>query len=396
MTLPLLQGGPGSPVEPLVGPSDTERSTLEDTAEPLTASPSTVVDKWGLYWVVPDDEEASESSSGGQTGVSGSIQMAATAGLRNGDFAHGPPDPDSPISDEDNPLPHWSLVHERGECIDVTWVEDADAPSGYALLWEARTGVEVIDQSYIEQVIPVSGAEDVRGLTLRVGDTVSPDNVYWFREIQPLKADGTPTGTAAPSFEFGWEWGTAAYDANEAAVAPLTAIPDDAAYLRVRVGAIVDAVSAPTAQQSALMQSVWCGPSVGIQYVTLILEEHDSLPATGTKALYMGDVAYGRFIAHSPGWVASVSVRIKDTWTSGSLDFFAWNETSGTQVGNEATINTGHRDDSYARSAYDPVTNVIYKGDIIRGACSVASGTFGPTTNGAVLVAVLALCPWVT
>jgi hypothetical protein len=152
VTVIILHGGQGTPA-PLVGPSDTEVSTNEDADSPVTYTPSDLVDKWGLYWVVSEEGDESAAGSEGAVGITGSLQTMQTSGLRNADFTTPPPFPDEYI-DDTNPLPGWTFVRPEGSSVAATWVVDSAAPGGYAIAWEMSDFFS-IDRAYFEQVAPV-------------------------------------------------------------------------------------------------------------------------------------------------------------------------------------------------------------------------------------------------
>ena len=129
----LILGGQGTPV-PVVdpGPSDTEVSTNEDADNPVTYTASDLVDKWGLYWVTPEEGDESEAGSEGAVGITGSLQTVQTSGLRNADFTTPPPYPDEYL-DDTNPLPGWTFVRDVGGSINAKWVVDSASPGGYAI-----------------------------------------------------------------------------------------------------------------------------------------------------------------------------------------------------------------------------------------------------------------------
>lgn len=393
MTLPFLR----SPVT-LVGPSDTEVSTNEDIDNPVTYTPNDLVDKWGLYWVVSETGDESEAGSEGATGLSGAVQTSVTTGVRNADFAQGPTMPDEYI-DDTNPLPYWSFVREAGGSINALWVEDADSPGGHAVLFQMGADAQHGDTAYLEQIIPVSGAEQMRAprlQTLPVGTL--QDWARWYRSYQALDAEGVAVGDEATSDYWAWTTSSTVTEDGEGAEQLVVGIPPEARYLRLRIGGVVNTVDYGNVTQASevYLREVWCGPS-DVTMVTLPLVRSAGLPGTGSLALYVGDVAYGRWVAPSIGWVAAVSVYIQNAHTNGTLEFSVWNETTGARVGPVAKINSFYPRSRANTRRYSATDNSFSAGDILRGVVSSTGGSaFTPTSNGAVFVATLATVPYTT
>ena len=143
---------------------------FDEEQRPLTYTPDALVDPYGDFVYVDEDDpdEAISDEERQGVGVGAPISQAIVAGgLYNGDFLLPPADPADPISDT-NPLPYWRLHTEAG--VTVHHVVDPDAVGGVALRWSVpASGLgDRILPSYIEQIIPVSGTEQVRAPTIVV------------------------------------------------------------------------------------------------------------------------------------------------------------------------------------------------------------------------------------
>ena len=371
MTLPFLQGGPGTPTPtvPLVGPSDTEVSTLEDADDPVTYTASALVDKWGLYWMVGEEGAESEAGSEGAVGLTGSLQTVAMSGLRNADFTTPPPFPDEYL-DDTNPLPGWTFVRDEGGSINARWVVDSAAPGGYAIQWET-TPAAAGDSAYFEQIAPAMP----RAWPTMVPMATCEDNGHYLQYItaQYLRYDGTVTGTEVLAGQ-----GSGLSDAEN--LVAIIVVPTDARYLRFRFG--VRGLNALATTTN--MREVYAGAPC-IVYTTVAFSS-TTLTAGGTQALYSvsGNVTgdpdniVNRYIAPRAGWVHAVSVVGHQLLTAGSAKYRVRDETASLTIGPTATLNTtstarGTGSLAYAVGTYHASNNAFAAGAALRGIATASS-----------------------
>lgn len=380
MTLPFLQQGSG-PV--LVGPSDTEESTGEDSANPVTYTASALTDQWGYYWMVEEEGDESAAASEGTVGLSGSMQTVLTSGLRNADFAQGPAEPDRPI-DDTNPLPYWTFTRVQGS-IDAHWVADSSAPSGYAVEWSVH-GAETDDEAYLEQIMPVGARTHVLAPIYVVGPaSAATSSVVVTSDYQPLAYDGTPVGT-------GWTKENVEFSTYAGPVESIVGIPDTARYLRVRVG--VKAAGAYSGNATRNLREMWAGTPRTVD-VTLTGSD-TTLPTTGSQAFYPDggnenghpDSDSLRLVAPGYGWLSSISANLHDTLNGGDIQVSVRNVTALDNPGDPAAIAEGSTY-GYATSVYDATDNVIVPGDLLRFATYVSSGTVSSYGRDLHVIAVL-------
>lgn len=357
-----------------------------EDAQVLTASAETLVDPWGDPRYQDVDDPTSQAVIGQYAaGVGSAQQTILTSGVVNGDFAQGPPDPDAPIGDE-NPLPGW--MWSGAASISARWIADATSPGGGALRWTVPEGTPAGSTAYIEQIIPV-GREEMRAPRLAVvPDAGASSTTSWYRQLQPLTAAGSTTGTAyVPTTLWGWDDD----DSDLAGVQRLLqSIPDDARYLRVRIG-VQQTVSAAGSDLQADLREVWVGRLDPVE-VTIVCAV-GTINATGTTTIYpatgfsvsisMGGGWPGGMI----GWVRLIGARLSTPRTSGTLSITAWDDTLGTAIGPSFTIDGTHDTEYFA---VGPGSTYIEFGQGLRARANVTSGTFAPTTADIVVTYVAA------
>ena len=373
----------------------TDRFEQPEDHEPLTSSPSSLVDAWGDPRFLDVDDPAQEtwSPEGGPAASIGPAMWSAfSSGVLNGDFAKGPPDATAHIGDE-NRLPYWSWVVVQGGGITADWVVDASSPSGYAVEFTASDTAED-DEVYLEQIMPVTPRMRVRAPELQLAQATVLTTDLSFRTVyQCLKADGTTTGSAASAT------GAATQLWNATGTRPwqsIIEIPADARFLRVRVGVV--SVAAHTGSASANLLEVYAGQP-NIVYVTLVGSDI-SMPATGTadvrqvSARSAGTPVAGaeRYRAPANGWVEAISVESSADVTGADIEFRVLIVSGLTLIGPTATIpSAGAATAAYATGSYDATTNTFAAGDQLRFRANIPSGTLTSTGNDFVVVAVLAL-----
>lgn len=104
----------------------------------------------------------STQSTGGQSYALGSSLSAGIYTMvQNGTFAAGPPDPDSVVSEPDNPLPYFSLEsnYTSGPQITVSVVEDATVSSGRKMTFNIPSGVAAGQYLRVYRFVAVPGSK---------------------------------------------------------------------------------------------------------------------------------------------------------------------------------------------------------------------------------------------
>jgi hypothetical protein len=110
----------------------------------------------------------------------------------NGGFWEGPDDPDSPISEDDNPLSSWELVDLQGVGCVVTWGALAASPSEYGLTFTMTDG-SASDETYFEQEVPIANA--YRWLVATLYHVTDNVNLQAKVALQFLDAAGLDVGS---------------------------------------------------------------------------------------------------------------------------------------------------------------------------------------------------------
>lgn len=85
---------------------------------------------------------------GTDVGFGAAIRRALQTGVYNGDFLVGPADATAELDNDENPLPYWSVVHDDGGHVDVTWASGA-------VTFTVTSDMEAAQSCYLEQLVPV-------------------------------------------------------------------------------------------------------------------------------------------------------------------------------------------------------------------------------------------------
>lgn len=361
--------------------SDPFGSQQPEDDQPLTSTPQALADTWGDERFLDVDDPTQGSDLGLYTaGIGTQVQQLSTAGLVNGDFRQGPPNADAHIDDA-NRLPGWTYTVVQGGRITLDWVADSSAPGGYAI--RATTSASAAnDEVYLEQIVPVSPRMMVRAPEITVGAATGlSGDIRWTFKTQYLKADGSTTGSGNADNFLTWDLGADTYQL-------VHAVPSDAAYLRIRVGVIVDVAASDVAS----LREVWAGEPV-ITWVT-ISGSDITLPATGSAAIAIESSAAAgaaRYIPPADGFVAAISVKTSAVVTGAAIDFNVYNVDGAATVGPTATISAGGLyDGAYATGVY-AAANTFLRDNELRFRANVPSGTLTSTTADVVVVATLGL-----
>lgn len=346
-------------------PPDSDPSTLEDAAEPVTYTASALTDKWGLYWMVDEEGDESAAASEGAVGLSGALQTVLTAGVRNGDFQQGPASPYSLI-DDTNPLPYWSYVRAAGS-IDAQWVEDLDAPGGYAVEW-TLTNAAAGDTAYFEQIVAVTPRAWRTAVPMAAVEDSGTDVQYI--EVTYLRVDGVPTGDTVTSSQ----WQSNQWGSSTLLMRPVN-VPTDARFMRIRFGCQAQANGTSTTTKTL---ELYAGrPRIIYSTITFsgtTLNPGGSQPIYATSGNVLGtpDNAVNRYIPAFPGWVRSISVVGHNPVNTGSATFRVYNESSSSNVGPTATLDSGNTTAS-ANGDYDASTNRFWENNRLRVTAAATS-----------------------
>jgi hypothetical protein len=359
------------------------QTPYEEDANPLTRNSGVYTDRLGNV-VFSDENDPEEAVFGEQdeyigVGAGAAADMLRTHGVHNADFRFGPPNPDAPIDDM-NPLPSWRLTNVQGGIV-AYWVEDASAPSGHAVRFEADSMASG-DEAYLEQVVPLLARLPVHTPSVQLGTGVVDGNVRATFYAQPLTIDGADTGTGIDLSSDG----TTARTEMRLSEAPL-----DGAFMRLRFG--MSSGGAET-DVSRLFYGVWNGRP-NIVYTTIV-GSNVSMPATGTDtAVLVSANASGtpvagasRFVVPDRGWVASISAKSSAAVSGADLEVGVFDGSN--VIGPVATIAAGLTVGS-ATAAYSNASNSFTSTAELRFQVEVPSGTLTSTTNDYVVTAVIAI-----
>lgn len=368
---------------------------LEEGDRPLTHTPGRLTDVYGenVYVDEDDPEEAIEDDEEQGIGVGAPIAQAIVGGgLYNGDWLQGPPDPDA-IIDDDNPLPYWRFTADTGSSITVRRVVDAASASGFALQWTIADAA-TSDLAYIEQIIPVSGTEEVRYPRIRTSTGASPQ-IEWYRELQPLKVDGTTTGGAfVPTLEWDIDETPESLTVGQRLV---QVIPADARFLRVRFGIQTSPTTPPATNPDTVnLREVWCGfPQIVYTTLQYVWGGSGALPSTGVQNATLDEANNaGDFYLDAPAWVKHFMMDLKTGRSSGTLTAVLRETASPSgNHGPTLTFNGSNTDHDMARASADASTNLITSLGILAIRLEVTSGTYSPTTDNATASVTLAMVP---
>jgi len=169
-------------------------------------------------------------------GVTPEVATYIQFGLANGDLRVPTPDTTVDLADITNKFPGWSFVQSSGTAITARWVATTAGGSVVFTMVAGSAG----DDSYIEQIVPMSGASaDLRGVSAVAAwatATIS-NSAEAYITAQYLTGDGSTTTGAATTGSVG---ASTLFGGNAYAVSVLPdttgRIPTAAGYLRIRIG----------------------------------------------------------------------------------------------------------------------------------------------------------------
>jgi len=169
-------------------------------------------------------------------GVIPEVATYVQLGVSNGDFRVPSPDTASNLSDITNKLPSWSFVQSSGTAITARWVATTAGGSVVFTMAAGSAG----DDSYIEQIVPMSGASaDLRGATaIAAWASASISNsAEAYTTAQFLTGDGsTTTGAATTGTSLASTINAVGSMTVETLPDTTGRIPDAAGFLRIRIG----------------------------------------------------------------------------------------------------------------------------------------------------------------
>ena len=182
---------------------------------------------------------------GTDVGFGSLVQEYIISRVLNGAFAAGPPDPDSPVG-EDNVLPYWKFVQESGSAFTARWSLSA---ANVGLVTFAMASGAAGDRAYLEQYVRISPNTSATWIhdvmPFAAGDGVSVDA---YAAAQFLDGTLAATGSAVSSATLS--------SIGEPLYPNLTGIKADGFYIRVRIGAQRDSGAATTATGSSSVSGV--------------------------------------------------------------------------------------------------------------------------------------------
>lgn len=196
---------------------------------------------------------STQSEGGGSYALGPTLSAGIYSGIQNGNLASPPPSigTATPISD-DNSMPYFSFIDGSSGRISAAFVEDSGQASGYAVRFTI-VGGSVGDTAYLERIVsmPSSRAQAVSYQPRSSWTAASSATTYSaFTDAIYLKADGTTTtgatGSAARTGAAIAAYTSTAYEI-QANPNLTSAVPIDAAFLRVRTGLTVGTAIAGTA-----------------------------------------------------------------------------------------------------------------------------------------------------
>jgi len=210
----------------------TERIVLQDTAGAIQSEDGAPL-------------LSTQSEGGGSYALGPTLSAGIYSGVQNGNLASPPPaiGTATPIS-EDNSMPYFSFVDSSSGRITAAFVEDSGQASGYAVRFTIIGG-SVGDTAYLERIVsmPSSRAQAVSYQPRASYTAASSAATYSaFTDAIYLKADGiTTTGAAGSAARTGAAIAAYTSTAYEIQANPnlTSAVPIDAAFLRVRTGLTV-------------------------------------------------------------------------------------------------------------------------------------------------------------
>lgn len=119
--------------------------------------------------------------TGTDVGFGAALRREIAAGVKNGDFALGPPDITMPIS-ADNPLPYWTWTPSSDAHVIPTWAASATG-SGGSIKFTCSTSSS--NEGYLEQLVPIN-ASSAKSYAIMAG--------AWFTAGTGAIPDGNAAG----------------------------------------------------------------------------------------------------------------------------------------------------------------------------------------------------------
>lgn len=366
-----------------------------EDAQPVTVTPSALLDAWGDPRFLDVDDPAQASAWDYQASSIGpAFSTFMTHGVVNADFMQGPPRPSDPIGD-DNPLPGWRYVVEQGGGFEAYWVDDPFSTSGKAVRFLMTDPAEG-DRAYVEQVVPVPPGfvafPRFRWDPTASGRVVSVVRHYHALWVTPLAYDGTSLASES-SIVLALSDGVLG-DTSQWPVG----LPAGSRYLRIRVGRWADVAPGAGTSISHLRSVALRRDVVTATFVT---SQTTSFTATGATLLTVVSAnangtpaaAAERFVAPGEGYVQSIGVQLSKARTGGTLAFVARNLTTSTSIGPTATINSTDTETAYASadSTHVGSSHLFYRGNVLR--VTATGSSFAPTTADAVAHVTIAYVP---
>lgn len=307
------------------------------------------------------------------------------SGVANGDFAEGPEDDDVDIDDVENKLPNWSIRTVSGTSMSIQRTADAAARSGFSLEFTATSAVAT-DEIYLEQVVPIqSNIRYVRPLAVGIQAGGFEPALDLQLRSQFLKEDLTTTGSETSTSVFG-------VSLAEHSVWHVRRPPADAMFMRLRLRWIA---SGNVASYTAHIRFVGA-KMPQLHYVTLFGGRTASFTAGTTDDIYMLDdgivAGVNQFLAPMDGWVQSLSARIDDPRTAGTLTFRVHDLTLAADITEGQCVIDGSFTQGRVQTQNLDGRTVpdFFSFDRLR-LVGVSSGAFAPVTANAVVTAVLAM-----
>lgn len=369
MTLPFLQTGS----TPYLPPVDEWGWEQPEDAQPLTASPDSVVDAWGDARFQDIDDYWSQDEATGElvAGVGSVLASHLVTGVANADFAQGPPEPALPIDDA-NPLPYWRWTGADG--VDAYWIEDEDAPSGHAVRIVIADGAESGLSYYLEQIVPVASADIVRLASSRWSAATNMAAAQWSWDtwVQPVRSDGLTTGS---------EYSAVADVISERRRTPF-AIPTDATWARLRVGGETTATVTVGPATGDIYQVSMTTPFLA--WLTLT-GEVTGLGATGSTIVPLAGAVSGNAKRWQGGtlmWVVHVHARTSSAVSissGGQLAVSVYDASASQELTPIAYLPNGNSD-AYSFAPFASTAVVPDVLDIIRFQARVTAGTNSTTS----------------
>lgn len=193
----------------------------------------------------------STQSTGGQSYALGSSLSAGIYTMvQNGTFAASPPDPDSVLSEPDNPLPYFSLEsnYTSGAQITVSVVADTSVASGWKIRFSVPVGTAVGQYLRLYRYVAVPGSKartatyqsrvawDTTSSTTEVS-ALSTSQYYQADLATTTGASATSTATLATIQASTWAYETS-NTPNQTG-----AIPQDGSFMRVAFGVLVNTLT---------------------------------------------------------------------------------------------------------------------------------------------------------